>query len=75
MYMTVKKAVEKWGISDRRARILCSEGKISSVIREERSWKLAEIAGLEILLILLSTGISSGTVLKMQPKNILSEMS
>ena len=28
MYMTVKQAAEKWGISDRRVRILCSEGKI-----------------------------------------------
>lgn len=27
MYITVKQAAEKWGISDRRVRILCSEGK------------------------------------------------
>ena len=26
MYITVKEAAEKWGISDRRVRILCSEG-------------------------------------------------
>ncbi len=26
MYMTVKHAAEKWGISDRRVRILCAEG-------------------------------------------------
>lgn len=38
MYMTVKEAAEKWGISDRRVRILCSEGKISGVTREGRSW-------------------------------------
>lgn len=38
--MTVKQAAEQWGISDRRVRILCSEGKISGVIREGRSWKI-----------------------------------
>ena len=40
MYMTVKQAAVKWGISDRRVRILCSEGKISGVTREGRSWKI-----------------------------------
>lgn len=38
MYMTVKQAAGKWGISDRRVRILCSEGKIPGVTREGRSW-------------------------------------
>ena len=28
MFMTVKQAAEKWGVSDRRIRILCAEGKI-----------------------------------------------
>lgn len=37
--------------------------------------ELAEIAGLGFLLILLSTGVSSVTVLRMQPKDILSKMS
>lgn len=40
MYMTVKQAAEKWGISDRRVRILCSERKIPDVTREGRSWKI-----------------------------------
>ncbi len=40
MYITVKQAAEKWGISDRRVRILCSEGKISGVTREGRSWRI-----------------------------------
>ena len=44
MYMTVKQAAEKWGISDRRVRILCSEGKIPDVTREGRSWKIPEDA-------------------------------
>ncbi|WP_334300842.1 Fic family protein [Diplocloster agilis] len=38
--MTVKQAAEKWGISDRRVRILCSEGKIPGVTREGRSWRI-----------------------------------
>lgn len=38
--MTVKQVAEKWGISDRRVRILCSEGKIPGVTREGRSWKI-----------------------------------
>lgn len=42
MYMTVKQAAEKWGISDRRVRTLCSEGKIPGVTREGRSWKIPE---------------------------------
>ncbi len=40
MYMTVKQAAGKWGISDRRVRILCSEGKIPGVTREGRSWMI-----------------------------------
>jgi Fic family protein len=40
MFMTVKQASEKWGISDRRIRVLCSEGKISGAYREGRSWKI-----------------------------------
>lgn len=40
MYITVKQAAEKRGISDRRMRILCSEGKISGVAREGRSWMI-----------------------------------
>lgn len=38
MYMTVKQAAKKWGISDRRVRTLCVEGKISGVTRDGRSW-------------------------------------
>lgn len=44
MYMSVKQAAKKRGISDRRVRILCSEGKISGVIREGCSWKIPEAA-------------------------------
>ena len=44
MYISVKQAAEKWGISDRRVRTLCSEGKIPGVTREGRSWKIPEEA-------------------------------
>lgn len=44
MYISVKQAAEKWNISDRRVRVLCSEGRIPGVIREERSWKIPETA-------------------------------
>ncbi len=45
MYLTTKQAAEKWNISDRRVRILCSEGKIPGVIREGRSWMIPSDAG------------------------------
>lgn len=44
MYMTVRQTAEKWGILDRRVRILCAEGKIPGVIREGCSWKIPEEA-------------------------------
>ena len=40
MFITVKQASEKWGISDRRVRTLCSEGKIAGVCQEGRGWKI-----------------------------------
>lgn len=40
MYMTVKEASEKWGVSDRRIRALCSAGKISGAYQEGRGWKI-----------------------------------
>lgn len=42
IYISVKQAAENWGISDRRVRTLCSEGKISGVIREGRSYRIPE---------------------------------
>ena len=39
--MTVKEASSKWGISDRRIRVLCSEGKIPGAYREGRCWKIS----------------------------------
>jgi excisionase family DNA binding protein len=40
MFMTVKQAAEKWGISDRRIRMLCSVGKISGAYQEGRGWRI-----------------------------------
>ena len=40
MFMTVKQASEKWGISDRRIRVLCSEGKNPGAYQEGRGWKI-----------------------------------
>ena len=40
MYMTVKQAAEKWGISDRRIRALCAAGKIHGAYQEGRGWKI-----------------------------------
>ena len=33
-YIKVSKAAEKWGLSTRRVRVLCAEGKIPGVIRK-----------------------------------------
>ncbi|MBQ2866463.1 MAG: Fic family protein [Clostridia bacterium] len=40
MYMTVKEAAEKWGVSDRRVRILCASGQIEGAFRQGREWKI-----------------------------------
>ena len=40
MFITVKEAAEKWGISERRIRVLCSEGKIVGAYQAGRSWKI-----------------------------------
>ena len=40
MYITAKQAAKKWGISDRRVRILCSQGKISGAYQQGRAWKI-----------------------------------
>lgn len=40
MYITVKQVAEKWGISERRIRALCAQGKINGVYQEGRGWKI-----------------------------------
>ena len=44
MYMTVKQASEKWGISERRVRALCSEGKITGAFQIGRGWNIPQDA-------------------------------
>lgn len=42
--MTVKEAAEKWGLSERRVRVLCAEGKIYAAQHEGRSWWIPDEA-------------------------------
>jgi excisionase family DNA binding protein len=37
-YITVKQAAERWGISDRRVRLLCSKERIDGIIRNGRRY-------------------------------------
>lgn len=43
-YIKVSKAAENWGISPRRVRILCAEGKIPGVIRRGKLYMIPENA-------------------------------
>lgn len=43
-YMTVKQASERWGISDRRIRLLCAQGRIEGVVKKGRSYLIPEDA-------------------------------
>ena len=44
MAMTTKQASEKWGISDRRIRLLCSEGKIQGAELVGKTWYIPDTA-------------------------------
>ena len=43
-YITTKEAAAKWAISDRRVRVLCSEGKIAGAMQIGRAWMIPEMA-------------------------------
>ena len=43
-YITLSEASKRWGISDRRIRILCAEGRIDGVTRFGRTWAIPENA-------------------------------
>ena len=45
MYMTVKEASVKWGISDRRIRAMCVAKKVPGAYQEGRGWKIPAGAG------------------------------
>ena len=44
MYISTKQAALQWGISERRVRILCSEGRIDGVIRSGWAWNIPQDA-------------------------------
>ncbi len=44
MFITVKDAAAKWGISERRVRALCAGGKIPCALKQGREWKIPENA-------------------------------
>lgn len=39
-YISVQQAAEQWGLSDRRVRLLCQQGRIPGVVREGRSYRI-----------------------------------
>ena len=43
-YIKVSKAAEKWGVSPRRVRVLCAEGKIPGVVRKGKLYMIPENA-------------------------------
>ena len=43
-YIKVSQAAEKWGISARRVRILCAEGKVDGAIRKGKLYMIPENA-------------------------------
>ncbi len=42
MYLPVKEIAIRWNISERRVRVLCTEGKIEGAYKEGRSWRIPE---------------------------------
>ncbi len=43
-YISIKETSEKWKISDRRIRLLCSVGRIEGAMKIGRNWSIPEIA-------------------------------
>ena len=44
MYISTEKIAEKWGLSDRRVRILCNERRIPGAIKKGKQWLIPENA-------------------------------
>lgn len=44
MFITIKEASIKWGISERRIRTLCSQGKVLGAYQDGRAWKIPDDA-------------------------------
>lgn len=43
-YMSAPQAAEKWGISERRVQILCTQGRIPGVAKFSRMWLIPKDA-------------------------------
>lgn len=43
-YITLSEASKRWGISERRIRTLCAEGRVEGATRFGRSWAIPENA-------------------------------
>lgn len=43
-YMTAREASEKWGITQRRAQVLCAQGKIPGAVRFGNNWAIPKDA-------------------------------
>ena len=43
-YISAQQAAKKWGVSDRRVRILCSEGKIPGAAKDGKSYRIPKNA-------------------------------
>lgn len=39
-FITANQAAQKWGISQRRVQVLCSEGRISGVFKLGEAWAI-----------------------------------
>lgn len=43
-YMSVKQAAKRWGLSDRRVRVLCEHGRIEGALKQGRSYQIPIVA-------------------------------
>ena len=39
-YITIQDAAERWGISERRIQVLCSEGRLKGAVKFGRQWAI-----------------------------------
>ena len=43
-YTTIQEIAKKWGISERRVNVLCSEGRIEGAVKFGNTWAIPEKA-------------------------------
>ena len=39
-YITIQDAAERWGISEQRIQVLCSEGRLKGAVKFGRQWAI-----------------------------------